>query len=82
MSASAKSALALFAVLASLAAAFAQHAGSAATRNIPITTLDSSRVGKCFQGSAATAGAHNPAEFVHPGGVCRAPQNTADGPGV
>jgi len=37
---------------------------------------------KCRQGNPAAAAAHNPAEFVHPGGVCWAPQNITDGPGV
>ena len=73
---------ALIVVVASLAASTAQHAGLSATRKVPITTLGSSGVGKCFRGSAATAAAHDRAEFVHPGGVCRAPQNITDGPGV
>jgi hypothetical protein len=73
---------ALVVVLASLAASFAQHAGLAATRKVPITTSVPSGVGKCFQGSPATKAAHNRAEFVHPGGVCWAPQDTTDGPGV
>ena len=73
---------ALIVVVASLAASIAQQAGLSATRKVPITTLDSSRVGKFFQGSPATTAADNRAEFVHPGGVCRAPQNTTDGPGV
>ena len=60
---------ALVVVVASLAASFAQHAGLAATRKVPITTLGSS-VRKCFQRGPATAAAHNRAEFVHPGGVC------------
>ena len=73
---------ALIVVVASLAASIAKHAGLVATRKAPITTLDSSRVGKCFQGSPATTAAHNRAESGHPGGVCWAPQNTTDGPGV
>jgi hypothetical protein len=39
-------------------------------------------VRKCFQGSRATAAERNRAEFVHSDGVCRAPQNIIDGPGV
>ena len=74
---SAKFAFALFVVFASLAASFARHGGLAATRNI-----DSSEAGKCFQGSRATAAERDRAEFVHSDGVCWAPQNTIDGPGV
>jgi hypothetical protein len=77
---SVKIAFALVVVLASVVASFAQHAGLATTRNAPITTLDSSRVEKCRQGNPATAATPDPAEFVHPGGVCRAPQNITDGP--
>ena len=73
---------ALVVVLASLAASFAQHVGLAATRKVPITTSGPSEVGKCFQRSPATKAARNRAEFVHPGGVCRAPQDTTDDPGV
>ena len=73
---------ALVVVVASLAASFAQHAGLAATRKVPITPIGPSGVGKCFQGSRATAAERNRAEFVHPDGVCWAPQNTIDGPGV
>jgi hypothetical protein len=73
---------ALVVVVASLAASFAQHAGLAATRKVPIAALGSRGVGKCFQGSAATPAAHNRAEFVHSNGVCWAPQNITDGPGV
>jgi len=46
------------------------------------TTIGSSGAGKCFQGSRATAAERNRAEFVHSDGVCWAPQNTIDGPGV
>jgi hypothetical protein len=74
---SAKFAFALLVVFASLAASFARHGGLAATRNI-----DSSEAGKCFQSSRATAAERNRAEFVHPEGVCRAPQANVDGPGV
>jgi hypothetical protein len=77
-----KFAFALLLVLASVAASFAQQAGSPATRNVPITTPGSRGVGKCFQSSPGTAAANNRAEFLHPNGVCRAPQNTSDGPGV
>jgi hypothetical protein len=73
---------ALVVVVASVAASFAQHAGLAATRKVPTTALGSRGVGKCFQGSAATPAARSPAEFVHSNGVCWAPQNTTDGPGV
>jgi hypothetical protein len=75
---SAKFAFALLVVFASLAASFARHGGLAATRNI-----GSSGAGKCFQGSSsATAAERNRAVFVHPEGVCRAPQANIDGPGV
>ena len=67
-----KFALTAVVVAASLAAAFARHGGS----------ISSSGVGKCRQGNPATAAAHNPAEFVHSGGVCWAPQNITDGPGA
>jgi hypothetical protein len=73
---SAKFAFALLVVFASPAASFARHGGLAATRNI-----GSNGAGKCFQGSRATA-AERSAEFVHPEGVCRAPQTNIDGPGV
>ena len=71
---------ALVVVVASVAASFAQHNGLAATRKVPIALRSS--VGKCFQGGPATVAAHNRAEFVHPGGVCWAPQDSTDGPGV
>jgi hypothetical protein len=77
-----KFAFAQLVVLASLTASFAQQAGFAPTRNVPITTLGSRGVGKCFQNSPGTVAANNRAEFVHPNGVCRAPQNITDGPGV
>jgi hypothetical protein len=67
-------------VVASVAASFAQHNGWAATRKAPIALR--SGVGKCFQSGPATVAAENRAEFVHPGGVCWAPQDTTDGPGV
>ncbi len=73
---------ALVVVVASVAASFAQHAGLAATRKVPITPSGRSWVGKCSQGSRATAAERNRAEFVHPEGVCRAPQINIDGPGV
>jgi hypothetical protein len=70
-------------VLVPPAALFAQHAGSAATGSAPITTIDPSRVGKCFQGRAAPPAAHNRPKIVHStSGVCWAPQDTTDGPGV
>jgi hypothetical protein len=78
---SVKFAFALFVVLASLGASFAGHAGLVATRNMP-TTIGSSGVGKCFQGSRASAAERKRAEFVHSDGVCWAPQKTIDGPGV
>lgn len=74
---SAKFAFALLVIFASLAASFARHGSLAATRNI-----GSSGAEKCFQGSRATAAERNRAEFVHPEGVCRAPQTNIDGPGV
>ena len=74
---SAKFAFALLVVFASLATSFARHGGLAATRNI-----GSSGAGKCFQGSRATAAERKRAEFVHSDGVCWAPQNTIDDPGV
>jgi hypothetical protein len=40
-------------------------------------------VGKCFQGRAAPTAAHNRPKIVHStSGVCWAPQDTTDGPGV
>jgi hypothetical protein len=72
-------------VVASVAASFAQHNGWAATRKAPIALrsgVGSSGVGKCFPSGPATVAAENRAEFVHPGGVCWAPQDTPDGPGV
>jgi hypothetical protein len=78
---SAKFSFALFVVFASLAASFARHGGLAVTRNMP-TTIGSSGAGKCFQGRRATAAERDRAEFVHSSGVCWAPQNTIDGPGV
>ena len=76
---SVKVAFAFFVVLALPAALFAQHAGSAATGNVPITTIDPSGVGKCFQGSSATVAAHS---RHRPNSVCWAPRNTANGPEV
>jgi len=76
-----KFAFALFMVLASVGASFARHTGLVATQNMP-TTTGSSAVGKCFQGSRATAAERKRAEFVHSDGVCWAPQNTIDDPGV
>jgi len=77
---SVKIAFALFVVFASLGASFARHAGSAATRNMP-TTTGFSGVQKCFQGRA-TAAERKRAEFVHSDGVCWAPQDAIDDPGV
>jgi len=71
---SANFAFALLVIFASPAASFARHGGLAATRNI-----GSSGAGKCFQGSRATVAERNRAEFVHPEGVCRAPQTNIDG---
>src|SRR5258708_2382851 len=65
---SAKFAFAALVVFASLATSFARHGGLAATRNMP-TTIGSSGVRKCFQGSRATAAER--AEFVHSDGVCQ-----------
>ena len=73
-----KVASAFFVVLAYPAALFAQHVSSAATTNVPITTVDRSGRGKCFQGSSATATAPNRPDRS----VCWAPQDTTDGPGV
>jgi hypothetical protein len=81
MSKSIKLAFALFAVFASLGGSFARHAGPAATRSTP-TTIGSSGPRKCFQANRATAAERNRADFVHSDGVCWAPQNTIDGPGV
>jgi hypothetical protein len=75
---SVKVAFAFFVVLAYPAASLAQHAASAPTTNVPITTIDRSGRGKCFQGSSATATAPNRPD--HP--VCWAPRDTTDGPGV
>jgi hypothetical protein len=80
---SVKVAFAIFVAFASPVASFAQQAGSAATGNVPITTIDPGAVGKCFQASAATTAAHNRHRPVTvPTSVCWAPQNTTDGPGV
>jgi hypothetical protein len=78
---SAKFGFALLVLFASPAATFARHGGLAVTRNMP-TTIGSSGAGKCFQGSRAAADERARAEFVHPEGVCRAPQTNIDGPGV
>jgi hypothetical protein len=67
-------------VLASPAASFAQHAGSAATGNVPTTTIDRSGVGKCFRANPATAAVHARPGIVH--SVCWAPRHTTDGPEV
>jgi hypothetical protein len=79
---SAKSAVALFVVLVPLAAAFARYASSQAARNVPIPTTGSPGVGKCFQGSPATAAEHVRGGLVHPDSVCWAPQDITDDPGV
>jgi hypothetical protein len=78
---SVKFAFALFVVFASLGASFARHAGSAATRNMP-TTTGFSGLRKCFLGGRATAAERKRAEFVHSDGVCRAPEDAIDDPGV
>jgi hypothetical protein len=69
-------------VLASAAASFARPAGSAAAGNVPITTIDPSGVGKCFQVSPATGGVHKRREIVRSTRVCWAPRDFTDGPGV
>jgi hypothetical protein len=74
-------ALALCAVFASLGASFDRPAGSATTRSIPMP-IGSSGTGKCFQDSRATPAERKRAEFVHSDGVCWAPQNISDWPGV
>ena len=81
---SVKVAFAFFVVLALPAALFAQHAGSAATGNVPITTSDPRAAGKCFQSSPATAAAHNRhrPEIVRSNSVCWAPPNITNGPEV
>jgi hypothetical protein len=81
---SVKVAFAFFAALVTPAASFAQHAGPAATGNVPITTIDPGGVGKCFQGSPAPAAAHNRhrSEVVHSNSACWAPRNTTNGPEV
>ena len=81
---SVKVALAFCVVLTFPPALFAQHAGSAATGNVPITAIDARGVGKCFRGSPATTVAHNRhrPEIVHSNSVCWAPRNTTDGPEV
>jgi hypothetical protein len=76
---SVKVAFAFFVVLAVPAALFAQHAGSAAPGNVPVTTIDPSGVGKCFQASPATTAVHN---RHRPNSVCWAPRDTANGPEV
>jgi hypothetical protein len=78
---SVKFALALIVVFASLGASFARHAGLEAARHMP-TTIGFSGLRKCFQGNRATAAERKRAEFVHSDGVCWAPQNTNDDPGV
>jgi hypothetical protein len=81
---SVKVAFAFFVVLASLAASSARDAGSVATGNMPIAKIDPSGVGKCFQGSRASAAAHSRhrPQIVHSTGVCWAPQDITEGPGV
>src|SRR6266404_1002989 len=76
---SVKVAFAFFVVLASPAASFAQHAGAAATGNVPITARG---VGKCFQGNPATTVTPSRPEIVRSPSVCWAPRNTTDGPEV
>jgi hypothetical protein len=80
---SVKVAFAFVVVLASLAASSARDAGPVATRSVPNTTIDPGGVGKCFQGSpAAAADTRHRHQNVHPNGVCWAPQDITDGPGV
>jgi hypothetical protein len=79
---SVKVALALFVVSASPAASFAQPAGSVASGNVPITTVDRGGVGKCFQRSPAIAAAQKPAKIVPSTRVCWAPPDPTDGPEV
>ena len=76
----AKAAFAFFVVLASPAASFARDAGSAATGNVPTTTIGPSGARKCFQGSSATAAVRNRPGIAH--SACWAPRNTTDGPEV
>jgi len=75
-------AFAFFVVLASAAASFARPAGSAATGNVPITTIDPIGAGKCLQVSPATGGVRKRREIVHSTRVCWAPREFTDGPGV
>jgi hypothetical protein len=77
-----KFALTLFVVFAPVAGLFAAHAGTAATRTVPPPTIRSGQAGKCFQVKPATSAEHERAEFVHPDGVCRAPQTITDDAGV
>ena len=71
-----KVAFAFFVVLAYPAASFARHAISAATKNVPITTIDRSDRGQCFQRSPTAAAPNRPDRSV-----CWAPLETY-GPGV
>jgi UPF0716 family protein affecting phage T7 exclusion len=73
-------ALALLVIFAAFGASFARNSGPATTRDT--ATIGSGGVRKCFQGSRATAAERSRAEFVHSDGVCWAPQNFIDGPGV
>jgi hypothetical protein len=79
---SATVAFAFFVVLISTVASFAQPAGSAAAGNVPITTIDPSGVGKCFQNSAATGGVHKRPKIGPATRLCWAPREFTDGPEV
>lgn len=79
---SANVAFAFFVVLVSAGAALAQPAGSAAARNVPITTMDPSGVGKCFQNSAATGGVYKRPKIGPSTRLCWAPREFTDGPEV
>jgi len=79
---SVKVAFAFFVVLASAAASFARPAGSAAAENGPITIIDPSGVGKCFQASRATGGVHKRPRIMRSTRLCWAPRDFTDGPEV
>jgi hypothetical protein len=76
-STSVKVAFAFFVILAYPAASVAQHAISAATKNVPITTIDRSDHRQCFQRSPAAAAAPKRPD----NSVSWAPLDT-NGPGV
>jgi hypothetical protein len=73
---------ALFVAFAPVAGLFAAHAGTGARRTVPTPTIRPGQAGKCFQVNPATAAERERAEFVHPDGVCRAPQTIIDDAGV